>query len=540
MLQSDLNIKSLKESVRTAESKDEAELTAVIAAVHAYLAEEAAQNAAALAAQSSQKSLPTHGWLNAARLEAVGRRATGKLSQKLWRYGGLSALVAFCLAIGAPKSFADDATMDLNQIAVNKTSTQRFVPLQTASKHTFIKVGLLVKASRLDLEALDGAEVRDAVDGSVIATLPAQSQWALNIDSSKSIAFQGKTNVDGAVLANGAPPSRISKVAFLPNAPRIDTNKFQLPPQPGADTADGVSGYIVVPKNDKSGNQVVVVNGKLYRGALWLKPCLQDAASDSNGITAINIVDLEDYLLSVLPSEMPASWPLEALKAQAVAARSYAIANIGKHSRDGYDLRATVDDQVYLGVTQENPRSNRAVAETEGIILKHEGRPVSAFFHSTSGGSTEVAEYVWGKPVPYLRMVPDYDDMSPHFAWNRKVAVMDLQRAVCPELGSLSSFQIVSRTPSNRVKDVMATGVNGSKTISSDLLRKAFKLPSTNFNVVCKDGNFEFLGRGSGHGLGLSQWGARALAEHGYNAAQILTYYYKDVSVDYLADSTGI
>jgi stage II sporulation protein D len=537
MLHSGLNIKSLKTNLRPAQSRDEAEITACIAAVCAYLDAETA----ALEVEAQPEQLVNSNWQNIARLEAAGiKKKRLSVGGYIWRFSGLSVLVAFCLSLATP-AFADDSSFQPEQIASSKSANTRFVPLQTSSKHTFIKVGLLIRASRVDIEALDGAEIRDARNGQVVASLPAQSQWSLNVDSAKSISFAGKTsNVDGARIPDGQPVPVISKVAYFPSAPRLDSNKFQLPQQLASDTADGVSGYIVVPENDKKGNQIVIVNGKLYRGAVWLKPCAQDASSDTSGITAINIVDLEDYLLSVLPSEMPASWPLEALKAQAVAARSYAIANIGKHSKDGYDLRATVDDQVYMGVSQENPRSNRAVAETEGIIIKHEGKPVSAFFHSTSGGSTEVAEYVWGRPVPYLRMVPDYDDMSPHFAWNRIVKGDDFEHAFGPEVGRLTSFAVVSRTPSNRVKDTLVTGTSGSKTVSGDSLRKLFKLPSTNFNVSCKDNNYEFAGRGSGHGLGLSQWGARALAEHGYNAAQILTYYYKDVSVDYLADSVGI
>ncbi|RTL42480.1 MAG: SpoIID/LytB domain-containing protein [Candidatus Melainabacteria bacterium] len=538
MLQSGLNTKSITETVRSSESRDEAEVTACIAAVRAYLDAEAQE-----AALASQSELPpaTNSWRNASRLEAAGIKKKLKPTTNLWRFSGLS--IALCIWISmfaTAKSEAADLLPDT--LALNSVSDARYVPAQTRSKHTLVKIGLAIKVSRVDIEALDGAQVRDASTGALVATLPAQSLWTLNIDSAKNISFTGKNNnVDGAQLASSQPPpSTISKVAYFPTAPRLDTNKFLLPSQSASDTADGVSGYMVVPRNDKKGNQVVVVNGKLYRGAVWLKPGAPDGASDAGGITVINIVDLEDYLLSVLPGEMPSSWPLEALKAQAVAARSYAIANIGKHSKEGYDLRATIDDQVYNGVSSENANSNRAVAETEGLILKHEGKPVSAFFHSTSGGSTEVAEHVWGRPVPYLRMVPDYDDMSPHFAWNRKVKVDDMARAIGADLGPLTSFSIVSRTPSNRVKDTVLVGANGSKTISGETLRKVFKLPSTNFNIVCKDNTLEFLGRGNGHGLGLSQWGARALAEHGYNAAQILTYYYKDVSVDYLADSVGI
>lgn len=539
MLQSGLNIKAITEKVRTTESRDDGEIAACIAAVRAYLDAEAQEIEATL---QPGAEVQKNSWQSAARLEAAGLKVKSQPVGNLWRFSGLSALVALCLSVmSATPSFSAELQtnppVQMDQLALNKSGASTYAPLQTPSKHTFIKIGLAVKVSRVDIEALDGAEIRDAASGSMVATLPAQSQWTLNIDSAKDVSFSGKNNIDGALLAGSEPPpSTISKVAYFPTAPRSDTNKFLLPAQPKSDTADGVSGYMVIPKNDKKGNQVVVVNGKLYRGAIWLKPAGQDASGDPSGITAINIIDLEDYLLSVLPSEMPSSWPLEALKAQAVAARSYAIANIGKHSRDGYDLRSTIEDQVYNGVSSENPSSNRAVAETEGLILKHEGKPVSAFFHSTSGGSTEVAEHVWGRPVPYLRMVPDYDDMSPHFAWSRKVKVDDLARAIGADLGPLTSFSIVTRSPSNRVKDTVLVGANGSKTVSGETWRKLFKLPSTNFNIVCKDNTLEFLGRGNGHGLGLSQWGARALAEHGYNAAQILTYYYKDVSVDYLAD----
>lgn len=558
MLLSGLNIKTLTESVRPAESKDESEIVACIAAVHAYL--EIERQELERAASASRTVTGPNAWRRSALLEGAGIKkelrnlpANSKLSPgSLWRFSSLvtfgafslvSALLASNLCFALP-ACADDLSTSGDfapeQIAVNKSSMQRFVPVQTPSKRTLIKVGLLVKVSRAEIEALDGAEVRDAGTGAMVASLPAQSQWYLGIDSARNISFTGKNNVEGVRLAGAPDQTTYSKVAYFPTAPRPEATKFLLPKQSGYDTAYGVSGYLVVPKDDKKGDQVISLNGKLYRGAIWLKPGAQDAASDSSGITAINIVDLEDYLLSVLPSEMPASWPLEALKAQAVAARSYAIANIGKHSKDGYDLRATVDDQVYMGVASENPNSNRAVAETEGLILKHEGKPVSAFFHSTSGGSTEVAEFVWGRSVPYLRMVPDYDDLSPHFAWSRKVRVDEMARVAGPEIGQLTAFSITSRSPSNRVKETQAVGTAGAKILTGDALRKLFKLPSTNFNVVCKDNCFEFLGRGNGHGLGLSQWGARALAEHGYNAAQILTYYYKDVSVDYLADSVGI
>ena len=237
---------------------------------------------------------------------------------------------------------------------------------------------------------------------------------------------------------------------------------------------------------------------------------------------------------------MPSGWPLEALKAQAVAARSYAIANIGKHGKEGYDLRATIDDQVYSGISTESDNSNEAVGATSGLVLKHEGRPITAFFHSTSGGSTEVPERVWGKPLGYLQSVPDYDDASPHFTWSKRFAPDDLEKMVGADVGRLLSISVVTRTSSNRAQDLMVQGSNGSKMVSGESLRKSLKLPSTLFNVGNDGNGYIFAGRGYGHGLGMSQYGAKALAERGCNAAQILSYYYKNVVVDYAAATPGI
>ncbi|MGH9551600.1 MAG: hypothetical protein ACRD3W_19595, partial [Terriglobales bacterium] len=102
------------------------------------------------------------------------------------------------------------------------------------------------------------------------------------------------------------------------------------------------------------------------------------------------------------------------------------------------------------------------------------------------------------------------------------------------------SLNVVSRSGSNRVKEASIVGTRGTRTVTGDQLRFLLKLPSSNFNVGCEENLYTFAGRGNGHGLGMSQWGAKALAEQGYNAAQILAYYYKDVSVEYMAGAPGI
>jgi stage II sporulation protein D len=334
-----------------------------------------------------------------------------------------------------------------------------------------IRIGLCVNCASVELGTPDGAEIRDENTGAVLGKIAAGAKKHLN-----------------ARLA----------------------------------------GTIIAPPTDS----VFELNGKLYRGLLWV----QKSRGTAGGINAINVLNIEDYLLSVLPSEMPSNWPAEALRAQAIAARSYAVANIGKHAADGYDLKPTVEDQVYSGVETETDICNKAVADTAGIVIKHQEKVVPAFFHSSSGGRTELAEYVWQTPVPFLHSVDDYDDNSPHASWTKNVSVNRLEAGLANcgmGVGRLLGTIVVARSPSQRAKTIMVSGTQGTHLISADHFRKALGLPSTNFTIACVGENYIINGRGFGHGLGLSQWGARTLAEQGYNAAQILAYYYKDVSLGY-------
>jgi stage II sporulation protein D len=432
-----------------------------------------------------------------------------------------------------------------------------------ANRRTVLKIGLAFANAHIDIAAIDGAQVRDAMTGSMVANLAPSSKWDVLLQNSgrvTQLAFFNKRGGEAQVTPRGQDStpgiaygdSKYKDVAFYPGA-RATANyapsSIRLPLRLANDSASNYdpsqssqSGYIISPKSGDQ-NSVVAIAGKLYRGAVWLKPLPKLVAAGQYRAAAfdvINLVDIEDYLLSVVPSEMPSGWPLEALKAQAIAARSYAVANIGKHGKDGYDLKATIDDQVYSGVSTESDNSNVAVAETSGLVLKHEGKTITAFFHSTSGGSTEFSENVWNKPLPYLRSVPDYDDASPHFSWTKRIAVDDLEKNVASDIGRLLSLSVVSRTGSNRAQYILVQGSNGSKLVTGETLRKIYKLPSTLFNVGSETNTYIFAGRGYGHGLGMSQYGAKALAERGCNAAQILSYYYKDVTVDEAATAPSI
>lgn len=221
-----------------------------------------------------------------------------------------------------------------------------------------------------------------------------------------------------------------------------------------------MKGYLIVARNKKmairingeykdiNSDRIVIKSAqdgfvstkkKWYRGNLIIQ--------NNNGrLTVINDVDLESYLKGVIPSEMPTSWDVEAHKAQAIAARSYALANLGKRAAKGYDLEDTPKDQAYGGASAENRGTTKAVNDTRGIVLTHNQRIISAFYTASAGGKTKTT--AWAGNVPYLRSVPSYDASI------------------------------------------------GKK----------------------------------GHGIGMSQHGANHLAKQGYNAYQILKYFYKDVS----------
>lgn len=150
-------------------------------------------------------------------------------------------------------------------------------------------------------------------------------------------------------------------------------------------------------------NGFVSVKRKWYRGYFML-------INDGLGLTVINDVPLEKYLKGVVPSEMPSSWEHDAHKAQAIAARSYAIANLGKRAKYGYDLKDTPEDQAYGGASAETNQTNEAVEETEGIVLIYNGKIIPAYYSASAGGQTRSAGQVWTKDLAFLKSVPSFDD----------------------------------------------------------------------------------------------------------------------------------
>lgn len=281
--------------------------------------------------------------------------------------------------------------------------------------------------------------------------------------------------------------------------------------------------------------QPVVVNGRSFRGTIEI------VARGAGRLLVINDLDVEEYLRGVVASEMPPSWPAEALKAQTVVARSYAMANMGRFGKDGYDICATASCQVYDGVRGEKAATDAAVKATKGRVLAYKGKTVSAVFHSCCGGRTDSAKDVWRSAgVPYLRGVRGRwcKGASPHARWTGEIPdhVMEARlRAAGQNVGRVKDIRISARTNAGRAYEVRVTGSERSATLRANdfrLIVGARELRSTLWTGVShKRGVWRFNGQGWGHGVGLCQWCAKVTAGQGFRYNEILSYFYKNVKV---------
>ncbi len=260
--------------------------------------------------------------------------------------------------------------------------------------------------------------------------------------------------------------------------------------------------------------------GQAYRGGLRL-------TASGGRILIVNVLDLEAYLRGVAPAEMPANWPLEALRAQAVAARTYTLAELEPEAL--YDICATVECQHYAGVEAEHPRSDQAIAETKGQVLTYAGVVATTYYHADSGGMLASSAEVWGEAEPYLVARPDVERNSPHKNWELglepETVAADL-RARGRDIGTVTGLRVLAYSESGRVTMAEFQGTKGVAVLSAQALTELLRdagLKSTRFKMV---GGLVAEGQGWGHGVGMSQYGARALAEAGYNYAQILAFYY--------------
>ena len=353
----------------------------------------------------------------------------------------------------------------------------------------------------------------------------------------------------------------------------------------------------VVRSSDRRG---IWVGQKRYAGEL--KIYIRD-----NDILVVNVLGIEKYLSSVVGSEMPAKWPLEALKAQAIASRTYALKQKGNGI---YDIDSTNKNQVYTGLEARTYKTSRAVNSTRSIVLTYKNKLINALFHSSSAGMTENSQDVWKNKYPYLSSVKDFDKNNPKLGWHKKFTQSQLQK-IFPGIGGIKQIKILNVTSTGRVKNVKIYGVFGTDQISGVDVRKRMNLKSTlvrfkfvednepkssnesqkvlktnslekePFTHVVRVGdNLIFIadqydvaveeivvlnnikdpslinvgqrllvprnslnllttlkntlvvsGYGSGHGVGMSQWGAKYMATKGEKANSILKHFYKGVKI---------
>ena len=274
----------------------------------------------------------------------------------------------------------------------------------------------------------------------------------------------------------------------------------------------------------------ISLNKTPYEGILRVK-------RTAEGLLVTNEVELERYLQGVVPAEMPPDWEGEALKAQAVISRTYALYKKKENQGKGYDLAGSVLGQVYKGAIAD-PRTSASIAQTRGMVLTYEDELALTFFHSTSAGPTEDASERWNIDLPYLKGVScPLDRDSPYFQWERTITLRDLEEAL--RRSGYSVRAVATLTPlqwsrAGRLLTVRILHDGGEIILKAEDLRKALGfriLPSTHFAIDSFGREIHIRGNGYGHGVGLCQWGANVMAQQGLKFEEILLYYYPGVTL---------
>ena len=266
---------------------------------------------------------------------------------------------------------------------------------------------------------------------------------------------------------------------------------------------------------------LINVDGVNYRGQM-------EFISNGSTLTVVNHLGLEEYLCGVVPKETFASWPKEALKAQAICSRSYTIAKCEENYQKDYDLTSP-GDQLYGGASAEAASTTAAVYDTAGNYLEYNGKPLLTFFHTCCGGATEDGEKIF----TYVRFYPSgvtspYCNGCKHYAWEYSISAADLAsklKAAGYNPGNAAPLQITKRFNSGRVAEIKI----GSATLTGEQLRKAVGydvIKSTRFSVSLSGSVYTFKGNGWGHGVGMCQWCTKGMADQGITHEKMLEHFY--------------
>lgn len=281
-----------------------------------------------------------------------------------------------------------------------------------------------------------------------------------------------------------------------------------------------------------------------YRGKIKICP-----STVQGKVNIINVVPMEIYLQGVVPCEIIPTWSKDSIKAQAVAARTYALYHKNGYQKAGYDVTDDTRSQVYRGYSAESDATNRAIRDTVGEIITYGGKPIDALFHSNGGGYTENSEDVWGTYIPYLRAVREEKSEVVNRNWSKKISLSEFTsqlsdagynvgriKEITLSRLSIGNGKAKDRGISGRVKYLDITGIKDKKRITGTQLQGLFDLQSTLFDISVQGEKIIFTGYGFGHGLGLSQWGAESMAKKYGDGKdyyiKILTHYFTGTKIE--------
>lgn len=277
---------------------------------------------------------------------------------------------------------------------------------------------------------------------------------------------------------------------------------------------------------------VIVIDGRKFGGSI------QIIKKENNRLLVINHIDLENYVKGILYHEVSHYWPMEVLKAQAIVSRSYAAYQMQENKSRDFDVTSDIYSQVYGGRTSQRYRTNKAVQETEGLILTYQDKLIPAYFHATCGGRTEDASMLWNIDIAPLKGVfCGFCKESAHFNWHYVLTLKEIEDRLTKQghrIDNIKDIEILTRDASGRITDLKIISTKKDSKMSAKDFRNIIGpniIRSTNFNVdiIKKDAVFE--GVGWGHGVGLCQWGAYFMAKQGYKTSEILEYYYPGTDV---------
>jgi len=439
---------------------------------------------------------------------------------------------------------------------------------------------------------------KSGLDYTTAKTLAAKypNAYPGNVNGSTCVVIANYASLATAQIAAEA----LNKDGVTATACNIDANLVLVKNTTGAFAFSSTDGYLVL---KPISTNVVTINSTSYNGSVLFKRL------SNSDMTVINIVNMYDYLASVIGQEMSPSWPAEALKAQTVAAKCYALVSLTRYKDYGFTMDAPTNCQVYMGTSKVTDSTRAAVNATKGVMALYNGQVAQTFFYSCDGGLTESSEYVWGNAFPYLTGVKDtYEkaDGGQYARWTVTLTKGDIATKLKNkgvDLGDITSIQITARTPVGRVKELTITGTNGSKAFTKTTCYSILGLKSSNYSIVgggatttnsatgetsyvavkgegstemipqsgltavtkngteqvsgslsvaTKNGivtltptesastttgdtavsgdSFTFSGGSWGHGVGMSQWGAKAMADAGFTYKDILAFYFKGIT----------